>query len=366
MDKFTLLSRTFSGDIMVVVHKKEYKKFNIGNFFVRGLYLPTRIRRLKMIRNFLYAVFTIIASVYFHFFKSKYDAIITYDPLTTGIIALIIGKLTGAKVIVEVNGNYGSPVNWGLNKNNNSYLNTKELVSFLKFKITYFIIPFTVNHAHAVKVLYGDQLKSFHNKIRISHKMYRFHDFVPISRFKECQEDKKYILFLGHPWHRKGIDILIKAFNKISVHFPEYTLKIVGHFPGSEKTFLEELAQSNGSVEICGPVWYEDVTKLMPECTMFALPSRSEAMGMVLLEAMASKKPIIASNVDGIPTYIKDGYNGLLFEPGNINELSEKMSLILQDKNYASRLAENAKEYVLSNLSEEVYVNRYNDMLMKA
>ena len=86
-------------------------------------------------------------------------------------------------------------------------------------------------------------------------------------------------------------------------------------------------------------------------------------MGRVLLEAMAAKKPIIASNVDGIPTYIKHGYNGLLFESENVDDLAIKIKDVLNNSEYATTLAENAYAYVNLELSEEKYVEAYRDFV---
>src|SRR4030067_495925 len=303
-EKYLRLSNFYEGDIIAVVNRKEFRNFNIENFTLKGLYLPQRLRNMNPVRNLLYAFFAILVSSYSHYFRKKYDAIVAYDPITTGLLAFIIGKLTGAKIIVEINGNYLSPINWNLKSG--------ATISLLKYKFSKIVIPFIITHAHSVKLLYKDQIKLPQHKIKFYDKIHCFHSLVPISHLKEGEGTTKYILFLGTPWYRKGVDILIKAFNKIYKDFPEYTLKIVGYFP--DKAYLEELAQGNNNIKLCNPVWHDDAMKLLSKCSLFILPSRSEAMGRVLLEAMASKKPIIASNVDGIPTYIKHGYNGLLFE----------------------------------------------------
>ena len=132
-----------------------------------------------------------------------------------------------------------------------------------------------------------------------------FSNYVAVSKFfSENLIDGKYLLFLGYPWYLKGVDVLIKAFNRVSSEFPEYKLKIVGYCPEGFD-YYEKLAQGNTNIEFHKPVFYDKVIKLMAGCSLFILPSRTEAMGRVLLEAMACKKPIIASNVGGIPEIIK-------------------------------------------------------------
>ena len=108
-------------------------------------------------------------------------------------------------------------------------------------------------------------------------------------------------------------------------------MKIVGYCPEGFH-YYKSLAKGNENIEFHKPVFYDEVVKLMAACSLFVLPSRTEAMGRVLLEAMACKKPIIASNVGGIPNVIKDGYNGLLFKSEKVDDLADKIRLVLSNK----------------------------------
>ena len=173
-----------------------------------------------------------------------------------------------------------------------------------------------------------------------------------------------YILFIGHPWYLKGVDILIKAFKKISSTFPNYKLKIIGWCPNG-RDFFENLAKPNSNIELLAPLVFKDVPKVMADYSMFVLPSRTEAMGRVLIEAMACKKPVIASNVDGIPNIVKNNFNGLLFESENVDDLTDKIHMVLGDKNLADKLSTNAYKYLLENFTEEHYVGNFKNMLDK-
>jgi len=75
-------------------------------------------------------------------------------------------------------------------------------------------------------------------------------------------------------------------------------------------------------------MFYDDLQKEFLACRCFVLPSREEGMGRVLLEAMASAKPVIGANVGGIPALIEDGKNGYLFESEDVDELAKKLDLI--------------------------------------
>ena len=283
---------------------------------------------------------------------------ISGNPLLTGLCALIIAKLTGAKSIIEVNGNFESAFKYGRLGESEIGITDK-----VKEKISAYLIKFTTKRADIVKLLYEKQLNFLKNDKRNNNNFCTFPNFTPIQPFLIKKiKNKKYILLVGFPWFLKGVDILIKAFNKISEQFPEYKLKIVGYCP-EERSYYENLAKKNSQIELCNAVAHKEIISLMTECSLFILASRTEAMGRVLLEAMASKKPIIASNVDGIPTVIKDGFNGLLFEKENVDDLADKIRTILSDKKLAERLAENGFDYVQQNLSEECYIENYNSMI---
>jgi glycosyltransferase involved in cell wall biosynthesis len=102
---------------------------------------------------------------------------------------------------------------------------------------------------------------------------------------------------------------------------------------------------------------------LMEECSIFVLPSRTDAMARVLMDAMAARKPIIASRVDGTPYYLEHGRTALLFESENVDELTAHLENLLTDAPLADRLAAAAYERVHSELSEERYAERFRDMV---
>ncbi len=308
----------------------------------------------KIIKHFWNIFFYLFKGLYLHYFKEKYDVIITYGYFTTGLTGCLLKICTGAKLIVEVPGNPQKLFLFDSEK--------LSIINRFKNKIGYSLAAFTINLADHIKLLYPDHLNGYKKISKTQTSI--FHDFVPINVIKPSDKSDKYILFLGYPWFLKGVDILIKSFKLISNEFPEYRLKIVGFCP--DKSYFQKLAEGNNRIELCDAVLHDEATELMFRCALFVLPSRTETMGRVLLEAMASKKPIVASNVDGIPHYIKHGLNGLLFESKNVADLAEKIRIILKDGNYAKQLAENGYKYVHSYFSEECYVTNYRNMIEEA
>ena len=361
-NKFRHFSRYFCVEIIGAVNKPSEKitqleTYNIANKVrLHPFSYYYRNRLFATLKIFWFQI--LIALRLFYIEKIRFKVVISPNPLLTGLTAMIIGKLTGAKTIIEVNGNFENAFKYG----DKGEIDPGILYR-LKDQISRLMISFICKRADKVKLLYDKQLEPL--QIRNAYKINKisFPEFTPINYFLNSpKRDEQYILLLGYPWYLKGVDILIKAFKKISAAFPEYRLKVVGWCPEGRE-FFENLAKDNSKIELCEPVYYDAVIPLITGCSLYVLASRTEAMGRVLLEAMASKKPIIASNVGGVSSIIKDGFNGLLFEKENVDDLAEKISLILSDKKKAAFLALNGYEYVQSQLSEQCYIDNYKKLI---
>jgi len=98
---------------------------------------------------------------------------------------------------------------------------------------------------------------------------------------------------------------------------------------------------------------------------IFLLPSRSEGFSLALLEAAASKLPLIASNIPGNDEFVKDGITGLLFDIENPNQLVEKINKIAEDKDLVKQLAENAYSSVMNNYLVKNLIERFEEFLGK-
>lgn len=356
-NNFFHLSKYFDGDVLATmwgvkspesIRRIDEINLAMGNF----RYHVTYSSRLPiLIKVFWNVLFFVSRGFYFHYFKKKYDVIVAYGPFTTGIAGLLLKKLTGVKLIIEMPGNPKKAFFFDAKK--------ISITHRIKRRLADLIVPFVINSADHLKLLYPNQLSGYKN-IDDKHASV-FHTLVPISSLTPVDRYDEYILFLGYPWFLKGVDVLIRAFKLISQEFPNYILKVVGFCP--ERAFFQELAEGNEKIELCNPVFPKEAMDLLSKCALFILPSRTEAMGRVLLEAMAFKKPIIASNVDGIPFYIQHGFNGLLFKSENADDLAEKITMVLKDREYASVLGQNGYEYAHRNLSETSYIDSFKKMV---
>jgi glycosyltransferase involved in cell wall biosynthesis len=224
------------------------------------------------------------------------------------------------------------------------------------------LLVLTGTFADCLKLLYPRQLQKYpcldHKDAAV------FHDFVPVHamRTEDAEPDEdRFILLAGHPWYRKGVDVLIRAFRSIAHQFPNDKLKLLGYFPDRE--YLDRLADGCGQIEFLPPLPNELALKMIGACSVYVLASRSEAMGRVLLEAMAARKPILASAVDGVPHYIDDQETGLLFQSENVAELAEKLTSLLRDPVLQARLGKSGYEKVFAKYDERAYVCCFGGML---
>ncbi|KZZ65032.1 hypothetical protein A3765_20605 [Oleiphilus sp. HI0130] len=211
--------------------------------------------------------------------------------------------------------------------------------SRIRRKLITKIAGFVLSKADAIKQLYDGQLKNFSANIKTPN-IHTFFDYSDADRFKNLGENKE-ILFVGHPFHIKGIDILIEAFDAISGKNNNWHLKILGWHTGADLDYIKSACTKNKQISYHPPVRAREMVTHIGSCGILALPSRTEAMGRVLIEAMAAEKPRIASNVDGIPSVIKDNEDGLLFEAENSHQLASKLDLLISDNALRARLAKN-------------------------
>jgi glycosyltransferase involved in cell wall biosynthesis len=278
----------------------------------------------------------------------RYDAIITYGPYTTGLAGCTLRFLMGTPLIVDMPGN---PLK--------SFSFWPGRIARLKQNLARRLVPVVLGQADAVKLLYPEQLDGL--RIRRNGPVEVFPDFVPIRALPVGQPAQKYLLFLGYPWYLKGVDVLIKAFNRIAGRFPDYALKIVGHCP--DRRPFEALRAGDPRIEFYPGMNHDECMQLMAGCSVFVLPSRTEAMGRVLIEAMAMQKPVVASRVDGIPNVVEDGVTGLLFRSEDDADLAEKLERVLSEPDTAAALARAAFRRVWTVHKEEDYVDRLEQLI---
>jgi glycosyltransferase involved in cell wall biosynthesis len=153
----------------------------------------------------------------------------------------------------------------------------------------------------------------------------------------------------------KGHPTLIEAWPQVLAEFPDATLLVVGE--GSRREALEAQAAALGvsrSVVFTGR--RDDVPAVTAALDVAVLPSYREAQGLTILEAMALSRPVVASNVGGIPEMIEDGVTGLLVPPHDAGALAAAIVRLLTDHPFADTIARAGHDMVHDRFCIELMV----------
>jgi len=186
------------------------------------------------------------------------------------------------------------------------------------------------------------------------------HDIL-VSNNEVVTESGPVILYVGRLTHRKGVHILVKAMPLVLKVFPGAKLLIVGS--GYMQDFIKLLVRRlelGACIKLMGFIPDGELPKLYNACNVFVLPSLyCESFGGVLLEAMASGRPIVASRTGGIPEIIENNITGILIERGNKESLANAILKILSDQDLAEQLGNNGRKiaeakYSWSLVAEEI------------
>jgi len=280
--------------------------------------------------------------------KCHVDAVIAYDPYSSALCGIVLKFLFRTNLIVEINGDYHA-------------VDPSE--RFIKKWLMRLIYRVSLRWADAVKVLNKSQEMFVRQRLPTT-RIYRFPDYVATEYFGSLTAIQgDYLLSVGHPFHLKGMDILIGAFRRICDKHEGMRLRIMGYCPDHEMMKYRELAGHDPRIEFIKPGWIEDVGDQMRGCYALVNAGRSEALGRVQLEAMACGKPIVATRTNGALECIEDGKTGLLCEIENVEDLAEKLDYILSSRQLAIEMGRAGLERVRNGFSEDRYVKSFLAMV---
>ena len=173
-----------------------------------------------------------------------------------------------------------------------------------------------------------------------------------VEALSDDPERARRVLFVGRLVERKGVLYLIRAIRELRLPFP-VVLDIVGGGPEEEK--LGAMVDSLGmrdQVNMLGRVTDQRLAECYRDCDCFVLPAiidsrgDTEGLGVVLIEALSYRKPVIASGVGGIVDIVKDGHTGLAVPEKDPQALAGAISSVLTDRELAGRLGEQGYEFI--------------------
>lgn len=170
-------------------------------------------------------------------------------------------------------------------------------------------------------------------------------------------EKGTFLLYIGRLYSLKGVHYLIKAFKIVKKENPNLKLVIAGS--GEFESYLRQIAQGTGDILFVGFVDSLKVKKALYEnCVAVVVPSIYETFPMVLLEAMACGKPVIASDVGGNRILIKHGKNGLLVKTKDVNGLKNSINGLCEDPNLRKKMGMFGRKLVEKEFTADKMVDK--------
>lgn len=361
LNKFNFISEVAEGEVLLPVWflneaavpsylQQDFPIYRIGKFRFH-FFLERRFP--QWLRSVARLCFYVFRGLQLHREK-PFDFIMTYGTNFPGLAGVLLKWITGAKFILEVP---GVP--------EDAFVSMVPIPTW-KEKTKRCIADWMLNAvggaADCFKLQYPWQLHSFPKLA--GKKAVVFHDFVPGARISAHPSKEDYILLVGYPWYLKGFDIVIRAFLSVAAEFPSCKLKLMGGpIPDQERKYLEELARGCAQIEFVKPVPYDEALRMIGGCALFVVASRSDALPLVMLEAMAARRPVIASTVGGVAHCIRDGIDGLLFPPEDVDGLATKMRTLLNQPELRAQLADGGYERFFAEFDERAYVRGFREML---
>ena len=162
----------------------------------------------------------------------------------------------------------------------------------------------------------------------------------------------------------KGIDLVLKALPTVAAQFPSVRYRVVGG--GAELPRLAELVRSlglEGRTELPGARGREALRQAYREADIFVLPTQVEGFGVVFLEAMFNRLPVVAVKASATPEVVEDGVTGLLVTPGRSDELADALMSLLADSGLRQTMGEAGRRRIETMYLFEHFVSRWERWL---
>jgi len=332
---------------------RDHKIYSIPVYRFR--YFPSRWENLthleggpNKIKNPLY-LFLILPYVFFgtlavirHCLRQRYDVLHVHWPLPQGIFGLIGKAISGARLVTSFHG--------------------AELLLTRRYPFLKPVLRYIVRHSDAVSANSSFTASLVRELANVEVRVIPYGSTIvakdaPLPAVGEGPGKKRRLLFVGRLIERKGLPYLIEAMGLLPPGL-HVRLDIVG--AGDQRPLLEKLVRDRGLTDrvfFLGRIPYEELAELYARCDAFVLPAivdsrgDTEGLGVVLVEAMSYQKPVIATNVGGIPDIVHHNETGILVEQRDPQALAQAIEAVLSDETWARKLGQAGFAYVKEHFS---------------
>lgn len=310
-----------------------------------------------------------IAFLYLIILRNKYEYLMVSGFKTLGISAVIASKLLKKKCILkadnkgELSGEFFEP---GLRKlrlsikffkpfllMRNWLLKKADFFVSISSQISYELIDFKVPKNKIINIPNGvDIIKFcpvvFEEKMKLRHNL-------------GISKNQVIAIYTGRLAPYKGVTLLVNIWKKIVLNHPEAVLYILGG--GEEETKLKYFVKYNKlETNVIFTDNVENVDEYLKAADIFVFPSKNEAFGISLIEAMACGLPVITTLEGGIKDIISNKNNGIAVPANDFIEFYDAVNMIIEDKTLAASLGKEARKTVEAKYSIEIIVKKYLEL----
>jgi phosphatidylinositol alpha-1,6-mannosyltransferase len=293
----------------------------------------------------------------------RINAIFAGRALPEGLVALIVGRLTGRTVLVYAHGE--ELTGWGRGR---------------KFQAMCFAMrhaDWILSNSDHTRDTLVDLLGVQPERIVIAYPTVDENRFRPglvaddLRKSIGLTDQSKFILSVGRLQRRKGFDNVVRSLPHLVDCGVDAHYALIGI--GDDSDYLNDLARDLGMsdrVHQLGHVSYEDLPRWYNACDVFAMPNRdihgdNEGFGLVFLEAAASAKPVVAGKAGGTASAVVEGKTGLRVDGENIDEIARALERLLCNSQEAVSMGNHARERVLDNFIHKRRVGQLRELIMK-
>lgn len=280
--------------------------------------------------------------------------------------AKIVARFLGCRValVVETHGDFEESV----------FLYRRVFLPKLRRLLMRNVARFTFRHADVLRSI-SNATQQQQERWAPGKQVFQFITWTDIDTFLEASSDPgaprpPNILYAGVLTPLKGVHHLVTAYARLTRDFPQARLILVGR--QENKAYADQLRTQiqrlglDGQVQFVGQVSQAELATWMSQACVSVLPSLSEGLGRVVVEAMAARTPVIGSRVGGIPQMIEDGVTGFLVQPRDESGLTEKLRWVLEHPVRARKMGDIAHAFARRFFSTEAYVEGYRQVFASA
>ncbi|MCP4634403.1 MAG: glycosyltransferase [candidate division Zixibacteria bacterium] len=269
--------------------------------------------------------------------------------ILASILGRIAGKLIGTKILLSTR-HYGKNVS-----RNALRFRFDRLTSNLADKIVA-VSKCTAEYISQNEKYHNQDIAVIYNGVDL--------ELIDCTRLKyEMHSEKTTIGTISSLREQKRPDRFIRVCAEVAKQFPSAYFEIIGSGPLLEK--LKKLSSGLGienRIKFLNSVSRDTAVRILNQWKIFILTSQWESFGIVIAEAMAMELPVVASNVGGIPEIVREGIDGFLLEPEDVEGFATKIKFLIDNPQKTVEMGKSGRERIVKNFSVLKMVKEYEQL----